>query len=183
MTDDSNESPRRASDARFRQRRAELADALRGLLGSRAAAEPLDDADRAAALAAEAGAAHRAGRRHAWAVVRRRWGGDERAAVAALVHAVSAHVGSRPAWLILPGREPQAVAVESDAVLDNPLGFAALAGGELVLLDQEVPAGVWLAGPAAGVGAWELEVWGAEPWLSAATRALREQPASDDAGG
>jgi hypothetical protein len=74
------------------------------------------------------------------------------------------------------------VAVESDAVLDNPLGFAALAGGELVLLDQEVPAGIWLGGPAAGTGGWELEVWGAEPWLSAATRALREQPGADEGG-
>jgi hypothetical protein len=65
-------------------------------------------------------------------------------------------------------------------VLDNPLGFATLAGHELLLLDRELPAGLWLwrrvhdDGAARGVTvAWELELWG-EPWLSAATRAIRE---------
>jgi hypothetical protein len=97
------------------------------------------------------------------------------------VHRVGAYVGARPAWLVVPGREPQAVALTSDVVLDNPLGFAALADFELVLLDQRVPAGLWLGrhthvpGPGLTRYSWELEVWGAEPWLSAATRALREQ--------
>ena len=167
--------PLRGSDDRFRRGRAELAEGLRALLGPRAAAEPLDDPGRAAALAAEAVATQRDARRHPWAVVRAEWEEGERRAAAELLHAVSAYAGPRPAWLVVPGRDPQAVAVGSEAVLDNPLGFAALARGELVLLDQELPAGVWLAGPAAGAARWRLEVWGAEPWLSAATRALREQ--------
>ena len=73
--------------------------------------------------------------------------------------------------------ERQAVPLESDAALDNPLGFASLAGHELWLLDRE-PAGLSLVrhshrvGPNAVRGMWELEVWG-EPWLSVATCALR----------
>jgi hypothetical protein len=181
MNDDADE-PRRASDARFAGRRAELCGALRGLLGARRAPEPLADADQAASLAAEAGASHRAVRQHAWAVVRQTWPAEDRGGVAAVLQAMSVHLGPRTAWLILPGREPQAVPIDSEAVLDNPLGFAALADGELVVLDQSVPAGLWLLGPASGssTGAhlWELDVWGAEPWLSAATRALREQGAS-----
>jgi hypothetical protein len=79
----------------------------------------------------------------------------------------------------VPGREPQAAAVTVDAVLDNPLGFAALAEDyELVLSDAALPAGLWLgrhahAPPTPPRYTWELEVWGTEPWLSAATRALR----------
>jgi hypothetical protein len=147
----------------------------------------VDDADRAAAIAAEARAAHRAAEAQGWAVVRRAWRDDEHAAVAATVHAVSTHVGPRAAWLVVPGREPQAVAVTSDAVLDNPLGFAALAEHELLLVDEVLPAGLWLArrpprADATG-GGWELEVWGTEPWLSAATRALREQGGGDRAAG
>lgn len=154
--------------------------ALRRLLGPRAAPEPLADADRAAALAAEARAGHRAAEEHGWALVRRGWPSDARDAVAALVHAVSAHLGARPVWLVVPGREPQIAPVSSDAVLDNPLGFAALGDSEMVLLDQAVPAGLWLGRhsyhyPDEVRYAWELEVWGAEPWLSAATRAMREQ--------
>jgi hypothetical protein len=170
---------RRASDERFRRGRQELVVALRSLLGPRGAPEPLDDADRAAAVAAEARAGHRAAGEHAWAVVRHAWGEDGRAGAAAVLQGLGALVGSRPVWLVVPGREPQAVEVDSDVVLDNPIGFAGLAeGGELVLLDRQLPAGVWLgrhAGAAPGAPAgWELEVWGAEPWLSAATRALRE---------
>ncbi len=170
---------RRASDERFRRGREELVVALRSLLGPRGAPHPLDDADRAAAVAAEARAGHRAAGEHAWAVVRHAWGEDGRAGAAAVLQALSALVGPRPVWLVVPGREPQAVEVDSDVVLDNPIGFAVLAeGGELVLLDRQLPAGVWLgrhAGAAPGAPAgWELEVWGAEPWLSAATRALRE---------
>jgi hypothetical protein len=68
--------------------------------------------------------------------------------------------------------------VDSEAVLDNPVGFAAAADHELRLLDQELPAGLLLDrrshvhGPDVVRYTWELEVWG-EPWLSAATRALR----------
>jgi hypothetical protein len=163
--------PLRGSDARFARRRLELAAELRALLGAHEAAEPLADAGRAAAIAADVGAAHREARPHPWALVRHAWPAGERGAVVALLHAVSARVGPRPAWLVVPGREPQVVALGSDLVLDNPLGFAALAGGELVLGDQAVPAGLWLH---AGGDGWELEAWGAEPWLSATTRAIRE---------
>jgi len=70
------------------------------------------------------------------------------------------------------------VPLQVDAVLDNPLGFASLGEHEVRLLDHSVPAGLWLRrhsrhfglGPARHT--WQLEVWG-EPWLSAATRALR----------
>jgi hypothetical protein len=171
------DDPRRASDRRFARARAELAERLRALLGPQAP-EPLADADRAAALAAEARAGHRAAGERPWALVRHAWPDDHRAGVVHVVHALSALAGPRAAWLIVPGREPQAAAVASDAVLDNPLGFAALAeDGELVVLDAELPAGVWLGRPPLTPPAprrWELEVWGAEPWLSAATRALRE---------
>jgi hypothetical protein len=174
----STDDPRRASDARFRARRAELADGLRTLLGPHDDAAPLDDADRAVAIAVEAAAAHREARDQGWAVVGAAWPAERRSDVVSLLHAVSALVGPREVWLVMPGREPQAVALGAEVVLDNPLGFASLAGGELTLLDREVPGGLWLAGPAAGAHGvpdeWQLEVWGAEPWLSAATRAVRE---------
>jgi hypothetical protein len=177
-SDDPADAARQASDRRFLRGRAELAVALRSLLGARDAPEPLADADRAASVAAEARAGHRASAEHAWALVRHEWREGGRAGAAAVLQAVGALAGPRPVWLVVPGREPQAVAVDSDRVLDNPLGFAALAeGGELVLLDRQLPAGVWLARHPGGPGApdaWEVEVWGAEPWLSAATRALRE---------
>jgi len=184
----SDDSVRRASDARFRSRRAELTDALRALLGPRAGAEPIADADRAAALAAEARAGHREAGRQEWTVVRREWPRDDRARVVDLLHALGAYVGARAVWLIVPGREPQAVPLPSDAVLDNPAGFAALGDAELILLDASVPAGLWLgrhshAGAATTAYSWELEVWGAEPWLSAATRALREHDQAGGAGG
>ena len=171
MSDEEDASPLRGSDARFQRRRAELALELRALLGPRAAAEPMADADRAATIAADVGAAHREARPHPWAMVRHAWSSSERVAVVALLHAVSASVGARAAWLVVPGREPQVVSIASDAVLDNPLGFAAIAGGELVLADQAVPAGLWLHATHDG---WDLEAWGAEPWLSATTRAIRE---------
>jgi hypothetical protein len=174
----SADDPRRASDARFRARRVELADGLRALLGPHDAASPVDDADRAATIAVEASAAHREARDHGWAVVGAKWPAEGRGDVVSLLHVVSALLGPRDVWLVVPGREPQAVALGAEVVLDNPLGFASLAGGELTLLDREVPGGLWLAGPAAGAhgvaDAWQLEVWGAEPWLSAATRAVRD---------
>lgn|GEM_PF-5176856 len=178
MTERSDDLTRRASDDRFRRGREALAAALRALLGAGAPA-PLSDADRAAALAAEARAAHRAAADRPWALVRHEWAADDREAVSAVVQAVGALVATRPAWLIVPGREPQAAAVTVDVVLDNPLGFAALAEDyELVLSDAALPAGLWLgrhahAPPPPPRYTWELEVWGAEPWLSAATRALR----------
>ena len=187
MTERSDEIARRGSDGRFRRRRAELVEALRGLLGPRAAAAPIADADRAAAVAAEARASNRAAGQHEWAMVRREWPRDDRVAVVDLLHAASTHMGPRAVWLILPGREPQVVRVSSDAVLDNPLGFAALADFELLLLDGGVPAGLWLlrhsrVHPTATTYTWELEVWG-EPWLSATTRAIRQQRESGEAAG
>ena len=177
-------NPRRASDRRFARQRADLTAALRGLLGVREAVLPLSDADRAAALAAEARTAQRQGASHDWAMVRHRWPDRERAALADVLHALSALLGARASWLIVPGREPQAVALSSDDVLDNPFGFAALAGDpELVLLDRQLPAGLWLGPPANRADdGWELEVWGSEPWLSAATRAIREQRDGPRAG-
>lgn len=187
MTDRSDDITRRASDNRFRRRRVELVEALGGLLGQRAIAEPLADADRAAALAAEARASHRAAEPHAWALVHRDWRRDDRAGVVELLNAISARLGARATWLILPGWEPQVIPLSSDVLLDNPLGFAALADFEMVLLDQSVPAGLWLLRHSHVRGAettfsWELEVWG-EPWLSAATRAIREQLESGGAAG
>jgi hypothetical protein len=175
--DQPHADPRHASDRRFAQRRAELTAALRGLLGTREAVRPVPDADRAAALAAEALTAHRQVASHDWAIVRHRWPAGQRAAAADVLHALSALLGARASWLIVPGREPHAVALSSDVVLDNPFGFAALsAEPELVLLDQQLPAGLWLGPPTNPADdGWELEVWGSEPWLSAATRAVRER--------
>ena len=178
MTGSPEDSARRASDRRFEARRREIIEAIRALLGPRGSAEPLRDADRAAALAAEARASHREAEPHPWAIVRREWQEDDRTAVVRLLHALRELLGPRSVWLILPGREPQAVALSTDAVLDNPLGFAALSGFEMILLDQDVPAGLWLLRLSRASGpAWELEVWG-EPWLSAATRAIREERSS-----
>ena len=175
MIGPADESARPASDRRFRQRRAELVESLRSLLGPRSRTEPLADPDRAAALAAEARASHRQAEPSSWAMVRRQWPRDEREGVVNLLHALSELLGPRSVWLVLPGREPQAVGLAADAVLDNPLGFAALTDFEMVLLDQTVPAGLWLLRHSYPTSsAWELEVWG-EPWLSAATRAIREQ--------
>jgi hypothetical protein len=178
MADRSDDEPLRASDARFRRRRDELRDGLVALLGSHARLDPIADANRAAALAAEAVDAQRAASRESWAVVRQAWTGDARDALVTVLHLVSERIGDRAVWLVIPGREPQAVPLTIDVVLDNPLGFAALAGDELVVLDQQVPAGLTLTHVRHVSGAaaerWDLEVWGAEPWLSAATRALRE---------
>lgn len=183
----SDDDPRRASDARFRERRAEVTEGLHRLLGRHTDVAPVADADAAAAIAAEALAAHREARDQGWAVVSAAWPAQARGAVVSLLHVVRSLVGARLAWLVLPGREPQAVPVDAEAMLDNPLGFVSLAGGELMVLDREVPGGLWLAGPAAGAhgvaNEWQLEVWGAEPWLSAATRALRETQARGPADG
>ncbi|HET7566219.1 MAG TPA: hypothetical protein VFJ96_14550 [Gemmatimonadaceae bacterium] len=181
MTDRSDEIARRASNNRFRRERAALVDALRALVGPRVALEPLADADRAAALAAEALAAYRSAEAQEWTIVHSEWRSDALVAMVEFCHAVSAALGARAVWLILPGREPQVVPVSSELVLDNPLGFAALGDYEFMLLDQALPAGLALLrhshhwGPEQTTYSWEAEAWGAEPWLSVTTRALREQ--------
>jgi hypothetical protein len=176
--DGSDEIARRASVNRFRERRAALAGDLARLLGPRAAVDPVADAGRAAALLGEFDRAYDAAQAHEWARVSRWWGADEAVGLADTLHRLARNLGSRDAWLLLQGPEPQAVALTSDVALDNPLGFAALGDHELRILDRHVPAGVWLLrhayhSPADVQYRWELEVWGAEPWLSATTRALR----------
>lgn len=166
--------------ARFRARRAEVAEGLARLLGPRDAVAPLDDPAAVATVEAELLASHREAEPNDWALVRREWRAEAVADCADTLHRLAANLGPRAVWLVVPGREPQAVPISSDLVLDNPLGFAALvesADAELRLLDREVAAGLWLVRQGTYVGAvvahsWELDVWG-EPWLSAATRALR----------
>ena len=172
----SEELTARLAANRFRIARAEFASALARLLG-RAAPEPIADAAQAVALSNDFRAAYDAAEPYDWAMVTRAWGAAEAPAVVEALYRLSRNVGMRPTWLLAREGEPQAVALASSSVLDNPLGFAAAAGHELVLLDREVPAGLWLVRHSYHNGphvrfTWELEVFG-EPWLSAATRALR----------
>jgi hypothetical protein len=166
----------------FLARRAELADGLARLLGPRAAASvTLADAGPAAAVAAELRASHGDAEPHDWALVRHAWPAHEATVCADALHRLARNLGPRPVWLVgMSAHAPaQAAALDSEAVLDNPFGFAALAAtddaagtdaAELRLLDRDVAAGLWLTRDAAR--GWELAVWG-EPWLSATTRALR----------
>ena len=172
----SDELTARLAANRFRLDRADFAAALTRLLG-RAAPEPVADAGQATALSADFRAAYDAAEPHDWALVACAWGSAEEPAIAEALHRLSRNLGARPAWLLAWAGAPQAVALASDVALDNPLGFAAAAGHELALLDRELPAGLWLVRHSHHYGpdvrfTWELEVFG-EPWLSAATRALR----------
>lgn len=169
-----DEIARRHASARFHARRAELAAALVALLGPRAAPTPAD-APTAAAVAQELTASHRDAEPYDWALVRHAWPAAAVGDCADALHRLSRNLGARAVWLVdgTPAVPAQAAALDSDAVLDNPFGFAALAEGdapELRLLDRDVAAGLWLTRDVAS--GWELEVWG-EPWLSATTRALR----------
>ena len=151
--------------------RAALADALAGLLGPRAALS-VADVRTAAEVETELLASHDAAEPDEWALVRRAWPVDAVQECVDTLHRIGRNVGTRDVWLSVPGRTPRAVAVESDAVLDNPIGFAGLAEAgrsELRLLDRDVAAGLRLV---RGPSGWQLAVWG-EPWLSATTRALR----------
>lgn len=110
-------------------------------------------------------------------VSRRAWGHDRLVAMCATLHHLSELLGSRPAWLLWPGTPADAARLDTETVLDNPLGFAAMTGGALALVDEGERDGLWLAPrdaapglPAALAGAWELEVWGAE-WTCALSRA------------
>ena len=180
MTSRQDETARRAAAERFRLRRAEVAEGLVALLGRREGAVPLDDAAAAAGVESELLASHAEAEPHDWALVRREWPPSDVEALAETLHRLARNLGARAVWLVVPGMAPQAVPLASDAVLDNPFGFAALAersGPDLRLLDCEVAAGLWLVRRSQHMGTvdvrtWELDVWG-EPWLSAATRALR----------
>lgn len=177
MTDRSEEMARRTADARFRVGRNAVSSALQRLLGD-VAARPIEDRDRAAALTAEFWSSLRAAEPHDWEFIVHEWPTDDREAVSALLHRFSAHLGSRPVWLTLGAREPQAVAIASDSTLDNPIGFAALSDNELRLLDRDTAAGLWLGqhshhGSSSTSFTWELNVWG-EPWVTAAHATFRD---------
>jgi hypothetical protein len=171
----------RLAAERFRHHRNVVHEDLVRLVGPRSAVTLLEDAAGAAAMEAEFLASHRAAEGQDWACVAQEWPDAEVVALADTVHRLARNLRPRSVWLLLASHEghaPQAAVVDSDAVLDNPLGFAALGDHEVRLLDREVPAGLWLArhsyhhGPTDVRHTWELEVWG-EPWLSATTRALR----------
>jgi hypothetical protein len=167
---------RRLAAQRFRRKRQEFAAALAGLLGE-AAPVPLGDPDQAGMLSAEYQASYDAAAPNEWALVRREWPAAEATDLVDTIHRLARNAGGRRIWVLGLGGDAQAAASHSDAVLGNPLGFAAATAHQLALLDAEVPAGVSLARHSHHIGprvsfSWELEVWG-EPWLSAATRALR----------
>jgi hypothetical protein len=180
MSGREDELARRGEAERFRLRRAEVAEGLTALLGPRAGVTPLADAAAAAAVESEFAASHEAAEPNEWALVRREWPARDTEALSDTLHRLARNLGARPVWLVVPGRVPQGAVLTSDAVLDNPFGFAALAEGqapELRLLDREVAAGLWLVREGHRMGTvvvqeWSLDVWG-EPWLSAATRSLR----------
>jgi hypothetical protein len=179
----------RLAAERFRRRRDAVGEDLARLVGPRLTVTLLDDAARAAALQAEFLASHRAAEGQEWACVAQEWPAADVVALTDTVHRLARNLRPRAVWLLLPGHEPQAAGIDSDIVLDNPLGFAALGDHDVRLLDRDVPAGLWLARHPQGdvdatdaraghadaradVHTWSLEVWG-EPWLSATTRALR----------
>ena len=164
----------RLAAERFRRRRDVAHEDLARLVGPRPSVVLVEDAARATALQVEFLASHRAAEGQEWACVAQEWPAADLVALADTVHRLARNLRPRAVWLLLAGQDPQAAVIDSDTVLDNPLGFAALAGHEVRLLDRDVPAGLWLTrhedGPAGET--WALEVWG-EPWLSATTRALR----------
>ena len=177
MTEQNAESIKRLRANRFRHEQSGLAAALEGLLGTASGALEFVTLDRADALAAEYQYSRR-GAADLNATVEAAWPQDEIERAVNFIHGLMEYVGTRPAWLIMQLTEPQAVALTSEIVLDNPLGFATLADNEVRLLDRELPAGLCFLrhshhfGPMLAEYTWELTVWG-EPWASAATRALR----------
>lgn len=158
---------------RFHRRRAEVTAEIARLLGPRGARTPVAEPERAAALERELGASYGAAGEHPWGIVAQEWPVGSVVAVTDTLHRLSRNLRQRPVWLVLAEGEPQCVPLDSESVLDNPLGFAGLAGQELRLLDRLVPAGLLLVRRAeGGDDRWLLEVWG-EPWLSATTTAIR----------
>jgi hypothetical protein len=177
MTEQNAESIQQHRARRFRQEQSGLAAALEGLLGTASGALEFVTLERADALAAEYQLSHRSAA-DVNATVEAAWPQDEIERAVNYIHALIGHVGGRPAWLIVQLSEPQAVALTSESVLDNPLGFATLADNQVCLLDRELPAGLCFKRHTHDHESlltdytWELTVWG-EPWASAATRALR----------
>ena len=167
----------RLSALRFADGRLLLQGWLRALLGPRPDVLPIDDPARAAEIHAEYRASERAAEGQDWALARQAWPLHDIDELVDTLHRLSNNLGTRAVWLVFPGRAPQACSLASSTVLDNPLGFAGLDDHELAILDQGVPAGLSLKRHDANGSEdledeWELVVWG-EPWLSAATRALR----------
>ena len=169
----------RLAAERLRRRRDSVDEEIARLVGPRSPVRLLDDTARAASLHAEFLASFRAAEGQEWACVAQEWPGADVVALVDTVHRLARNLRARGVWLLLGHQEQELAApVDSDAVLDNPLGFAALGDHELRLLDRDVTAGLWLARHSVHIGTapveytWALEVWG-EPWLSATTRALR----------
>jgi len=180
MTDRSDEIARRAQGNRHRVQSAELIEGIRALIGNSAKPHILDDPVAAADIKARAFRGYNVAVGAESGLVRKEWSSDASELIVDLLHAVSAEIGSRPVWWVLSRQEPQAVVVRSDQLLDNPLGFAALDEYSLNILDQDVAGGLLLTrhshhrGPQDLSYTWELEAWGAEPWLSATARAIEQ---------
>ena len=177
--DRSDDIARLAAANRFRLQRTDLAARVRGLLGPHVVYELLADSTRAAAIAEEFWDSLRFAESNERSFFVREWSTDDIESVSAVLHRINHSLGRRLVWVSWSQRESQVAELDSDAVLDNPIGFANLSDHELRLLDREVTAGLWLGrhahhfGPDHAEYSWELNVWG-EPWLAAATRAIRE---------
>lgn len=177
MTEQNAELIQRIRANRFRHEQSGLAASLEGLLGTASGALEFVTLDRADALAAEYQLSQRSAA-DLNATVETTWPQDEIEPAVNFIHALIEHIGARPAWLIVQLTEPQAIALTSEVVLDNPLGFATLGDNEVRLLDRELPAGLAFIRHSHQQESmlteytWDLTMWG-EPWASAATRALR----------
>jgi len=173
-----NEIRQRVAAQKFRTRNAEFVAELKSLLGSRSNWLSTADAEEASRLAKEFKAGYESAEPHDWALVKAVWDGAKTPALVEALNKLSNHLGNREVWLLDLREEWQAVALDSEQVLDNPVGFAAVCDQQVALLDRDVPAGLWLVRHSYHFRKstryeWELEVWG-EPWLSAATRTLRD---------
>jgi hypothetical protein len=173
-----NEIRQRVVAQKFRTRNEEFVGELKSLLGSRSNPLSTADAEEASRLAKEFKAGYESAVPHDWALVKVVWGDAKTPDLVDALNKLSNHLGNREVWLLDLREERQAVALDSEEVLDNPVGFAAVCDQQVALLDRDVPGGFWLVRHSYHVGRaityeWELEIWG-EPWLSAATRTLRD---------